>query len=71
MNDGGMGSIYFEQHAKAPEVRRFGRRIAEVTYQDLDGAVVLASLNVDRDGELYELDVWRTDFAPVKKLDNF
>ena len=29
---------------------------------------ILASLNVDKDGDLYELDVWKTDYTPVIRL---
>lgn len=63
MNDGGMGSIRF-CNAKGKR-RAFGREIAEATFKDADGVVVSAAINVDRDGELFELDVWKTDNSPL------
>lgn len=69
MSDGGMGSLYFVSATKSPEQRRFGQRIAEVQFNDVDGVAIIASLNVDQDGDLYELDVWKTDYTPVIQLD--
>jgi hypothetical protein len=68
MSDGGMGSLYFSGPHKDARVRRFGRRIAEIQFDDADGVLVVASLNADQDGDLYELDIWRTDFKPVISL---
>jgi hypothetical protein len=64
MSDGGMGSLYFANTTKTPDERRFGERIAELQFDDVDGVSVLVSLNVDKDGDLFELDVWKTDFKP-------
>ena len=68
MPDGKMGSLYFVSETKLPEQRRFGRRISEIQFNDVDGVAILASLNVDKDGDLYELDVWKTDYTPVIRL---
>jgi hypothetical protein len=68
MSDGGMGSLYFVATTRTPEQRRFGQRIAEIQFNDADGVAILASLNIDKDGDLYELDVWKTDFTPVVQL---
>jgi hypothetical protein len=68
MPDDGMGSLYFASDTKVLEGRKFGRRVAELQFDDADGVVILASLNVDTVGELYELDIWRTDFKPVIRL---
>ncbi|WP_420885213.1 DUF6984 family protein, partial [Candidatus Symbiothrix dinenymphae] len=35
---------------------------------DEDGVDVIASLNIDDTGDLYELDIWKTDFSPLIKL---
>jgi hypothetical protein len=67
MPDGGMGSLYFVSHAKAPEQRRSGRRTAELQL-DYGGVPVLVSLNVDQDGDLFEMDVWKADLTPVTRL---
>jgi hypothetical protein len=69
MADGGMGSLYFVRPGTNSHDRHFGRRIAELQFDDVDGARVIASLNVDKDGYLFELDVWRTDFKPIIRLD--
>jgi len=68
MPDGTMGSLYFPWPGKDAQTRRFGRRIAELQFDDADGVLVIASLNVDEDGDLYELDVWKTDFTRVISL---
>lgn len=68
MPDGGMGSLYFSRPGRDANVRRFGHRIAELQFDDADGVLVVASLNADQDGDLYELDIWRTDFKPVISL---
>lgn len=68
MDDGGMGSLYFTHPTKLRDRRRFGRCVAQTEFTDDDGIVVSASLNVDQDGDLFELDVWKTDFSPVSRL---
>jgi hypothetical protein len=65
MRDGGMGSLFLVTNKPAAE-RRFGRRVAELQFRDLDGVDVIVSLNVDQDDVPYELDVWKTDFSPLK-----
>jgi hypothetical protein len=66
MDDGRMGSIAFEPRGK----RRFGVQIATLEFQDNDGVPVSAALNLDDAGDLYELDIWKTDFAPLNSLAN-
>jgi hypothetical protein len=66
MNDGGMGSIRFVEGA--PNHRGFGRIVREVSFKDKDGVPVLASIIVDQSGELYELDLWKADFAPLSGI---
>ncbi len=68
IDDGGMGSLYFLHPAKPRAQRRFGKCIAETEFTDEDGIVVSAALNVDQDGDLFELDLWKTDFGPVSSL---
>lgn len=64
MSDGGMGSLRF--YSQTPE-RELGGTSAEATFDDIDGVLVLASLNIDTLGNLYEIDMWRTDFNPIKR----
>jgi len=68
MSDGGMGSLYIVWPGKDAQARRFGRRIAELQFNDADGVAVIASLNVDKEGDLFELDIWKTNFEPVIHL---
>ena len=66
MPDGGMGSLRFLQE-NGPS-RSIGREIAEATYVDEDGVPVEISINVDKDGELFELDMWKADFSPLLRF---
>lgn len=45
-----------------------GRQISEFQFTDIDGVEVIASLNVDVDGVLFELDIWKTNFEKFVKL---
>ncbi len=59
MNDGGMGSLRFEP--KTDEQRVFGGVLAEAQFLDRDGVSVCAAINLDKAGNLYELDLWKVD----------
>lgn len=68
MNDGGMGSLYlFSKGNGCPPYlsRKMGDQIWQVEKRDADGTPVSISLNLDLDGELYELDVFKADFSPI------
>lgn len=67
MNDENMGSLRFV-NASSKREPRFGKQASEVMFKDDDGIEVIATLNVDQDGNLYELDVWKTDFSPTLRL---
>lgn len=64
MADGGMGSMQFPPLDKG---RKYGETVAEALFEDRDGTPVVASLNVDTRGELYEIDIWRVDFGPLQR----
>ncbi|MDI3380742.1 DUF6984 family protein [Xenophilus aerolatus] len=64
MDDGQMGSLRI---GLAGESRRFGRSLAEAEFEDRDGTLVIATLNADSEGQLFELDVWRVDFSPLQR----
>jgi hypothetical protein len=68
MADGGMGSLYITSPTKDATLRQFGRQIAEPQFKDADDVLIVSSLNVDKDGDLFELDIWKTDFKPVIQL---
>jgi hypothetical protein len=63
MDDGGMGSLRFENLSHSKRV--FGGRIADARYWDDDGVEVLISLIVDQNGDLYELEFAKTDFSAL------
>jgi hypothetical protein len=65
MDDGGMGSLLLFPRGLMNEKRMMGTRISECRFLDKDGIEVIASLNIDDKGDLYELDVWKTDFSPL------
>jgi hypothetical protein len=65
MSDGGMGSLRFVDAGH--RVRRFGKKIAEAKFTDEDGVPVSAVLNLDDNGEPFELDIWKVDFSPLKR----
>jgi hypothetical protein len=64
MDDGGMGSLQFG----ASREGRLGHRVAEAEFVDDDGLPVFASLILDQSGSLYELDLWKVDFSPLKRI---
>jgi hypothetical protein len=65
MDDGGMGSLLLFPQGKQTRHRQFGQTVAEYQFKDADGTEVLAALNVDQNGELFELDIWKTNFDPL------
>jgi len=72
MDDGKMGSLLLYPKPITDKMRTFGSAIAEYQFTDSDGVEVLIALNVDNEGYLFELDVWKTDYSPLIKLpDNF
>ena len=62
MSDGGMGSLSFGPEGSV----RFGGSISECTFVDSDGVPVTASLYVNENGALLEMDVWKVDFSPLQ-----
>ena len=68
MDDGEMGGLYLFPQGKIIESRKFGKQISEFQFKDVDGVEVIASLNVDVDGILFELEIWKTNFEKLVKL---
>lgn len=62
MDDGGMGSLSF-MSSKAGRI--YGGDFAQITFMDADGVPVFVSLYLDRDGEVYELDMFKGDGNPL------
>ncbi|WP_052690607.1 DUF6984 family protein [Pseudarthrobacter chlorophenolicus] len=65
MDDGGMGSLLFE--TTKPD-RFFGRTLSEGWFKDADGYLVMLYLNLDKEDEIFELDSWKVDFSPRRRL---
>lgn len=64
MADGGMGSIRF-YNGRPRSPLDYGGEIAEAAFQDADGVPVSITLSVDRDGDLFEMDVFKADFSSL------
>lgn len=68
MNDGGMGSLALTYAELDEHDREFGKQLATVQFTDADGVEVVATLNGNRSGRPFELDVWKTDFSPLLRI---
>ena len=68
MNDGEMGALYLFPNGKIIEGRAMGEQVSDFQFADLDGIEVIASLNIDENGDLFELDIWKTDFSRLIKF---
>lgn len=66
LSDGGMGSVRFFTSGD-PATKCLGIAAAEAEWNDTDGVPVSAVLNLDKDGNLYELDIWKVDFSPLRE----
>ncbi|UOG72867.1 hypothetical protein MTX78_12085 [Hymenobacter tibetensis] len=51
--------------------RQLGERIASTQFLDEDGVLAFVSLYLDQEGELYELDYWKTDDSPLRRIPAF
>lgn len=67
MDDGAMGSLEFAGGGH----RSLGSCLVEAEYLDRDGVPVSIALNSDTNGLLYELDMWKIDFAPLLEYPDF
>lgn len=67
MDDGGMGSLKFA----GGEHRTLGSCLVEAEYLDSDGIPVSIVLSLDTNGLLYELDMWKVNFAPLQEYPVF
>lgn len=59
LDDGGMGSLQLSDDS-------FGRDLIQVKYKDSDDQLVLITLVEGQTGLLYELDIWKVDFSPLR-----
>jgi len=65
MDDGHMGSLRLYPNGEVLNICLFEKQISECRFFDKDGVLVLASLNLDREGNMFELDIWKTDYTPL------
>ncbi|TFV94864.1 hypothetical protein E4M00_17060 [Leifsonia flava] len=64
-----MGSLLIlPLEVAADAKRRFGREVAELRFVDGDGVPISAALNVDSDGNLFELDMFKGDGSPLIRI---
>lgn len=68
MDNGMRDSLYLFPRGKSIPDRKFGKRISDYQFTDADGVEVIASLHIDNDGDLFELDIWKTDNGKLIKL---
>jgi hypothetical protein len=61
LDDGGMGSLRLNSDT-------YGRDLIQVRYTDIDSQSVLITLIEGATGVLYELEIWKVDFTPLKKF---
>ncbi|MFZ6663659.1 DUF6984 family protein [Peijinzhouia sedimentorum] len=71
MDDNDMGSLLLFPNGEVKEGREFGGQVSEFLFKDIDGIEVIASLNIDKEGNLFELDIWKTDFSSLRNFPDF
>ena len=63
-----MGSLKLYSTEEKEEDRLYGSTISEYKYKDIDGIDVIVSLNLDKNNNLFELDIWKVDFSELLSL---
>lgn len=59
----GMGSLYFCRSDKLRGQRKMGSQLIVYEMKDFDEIPISISINIDKDNQLFELDVWKVDFS--------
>lgn len=70
MDDGGMGGLLIFENGVIDRKRKYGSVLASCKFTDADGIEVIASLYLDDNGNIYELDVWKTNFQELISIPN-
>lgn len=68
LHSSGVGSLRF---LNPMPNRHLGEKIAGTQFLDEDGVPVLVALYLDQEGELYELDCWKADETPLRRIPAF
>jgi hypothetical protein len=63
----GSFSIYYDER-DINSKKVFEKEVCSFQFSDEDGVVVIVTLNLDQNFKPFEVDVWKTDFSPVKKF---
>jgi hypothetical protein len=63
-----MGSLLLSPCGATASDRLMDKVVAELQFDDADAVQVLASLHTDANGELFELELWKTDFNPLIRI---
>jgi hypothetical protein len=66
MNDGGMGSLRFISKSNKKSILK--DEVSIINLKDADGVPVRFALNLNTNGEIYELDVFKGDFSQLKQF---
>jgi hypothetical protein len=61
LGEGGLGGIQLSGKGDP------AADLVEATYFDEDRRKVLITLTVNEHGELYDLDIWKMDFSPLRR----
>ena len=65
LDDGGLGSLELYPNINILNQRSYGKTRSEHQFLDDEGIPILASLNIDKEGKLFELDMWKVDYSPI------
>lgn len=68
MSDGEMGSLRLFPNGSEDVGAKFGKQASACQFTDEDGIEVIASLNLDQHGNLFELDIWKTNFGKLIRI---
>lgn len=66
MDDGGMGSL--KVVVKGEDNRIYSRDLAKADLWDIDKVPLFISVNLDTDGNFFELDIFKADSSPLKRF---
>lgn len=64
----GLYSLVFSNKTITEDKRIFKKKISEMIFKDHDGIQVIASLYIDNNDELFEIDFWKVDYSTIECL---
>jgi len=68
MPDGGMGSLRLSHTERPNPDQIFHKELAVCQFHDVDGALVIASFYANKQGQPFELDMWKVDVGPLIRI---